>query len=46
MLTASLEWSKTPLLKYNTKLFDNEAPGLELWAMWNTFSLALLPGPL
>ena len=31
---------------YDTKPSDGEAPVLELWEMWSTPSLPLLPGPL
>ena len=31
---------------YDTKQFGGEAPVLELWGMWSTPSLPLLPGPL
>ena len=31
---------------YSTKLSDGETPILELWGMWTTPSLPLLPGPL
>ena len=31
---------------YDIKPFDGEAPVLELWEMWSTHSLLLLPGPL
>ena len=32
---------------YNTKQSDGEAPViLELWGIWSTLSLPLLPGPL
>ena len=30
---------------YGTKPSDDEAPVLELWEMWSTHSLLLLPGP-
>ena len=48
-LTASLQWSKTPPRPQQVswiwkKLFDDEAPALEIWGMWNTPMLPLLPG--
>ena len=51
MLTASLQRVKTPFPDqcsgYGTKLSDGEVPVmLELWGMWNTFSLPLLRGSL
>ena len=46
----SLQRSKTPApsvcLAYDTKPSYGEVPVLELWGMWNTLSLQLLPGPL
>ena len=30
---------------YDNKPNDDEAPVLDLWGMWSTPSLALLPGP-
>ena len=30
---------------YDTKPSDGEAPGLELWGMWTTPSLPLVPSP-
>ena len=49
--TASLQRGKTPHSNecpgYNTKQSDGESLViLELWGMWNTSSLASLPGPL
>ena len=32
--------------RYDIKQCDGEAPALEIWGMWNTPSLPLLPGPL
>ena len=32
--------------EYDIKQSDGEAPALELWGMWSTSSLPLLPGPL
>ena len=52
MLFVSLQKGKTAPTrrnvcpKYNTKPSDGEAAVLELWEMWRTPSLALLPGPL
>ena len=35
------------VLKYDTKQSDAEVPVmLELWGMWSTPSMPLLPGPL
>ena len=31
---------------YDIKQSDDEGPVLELWGMWSTPSLLLLPGPL
>ena len=31
---------------YDIKLFDGEAPALEIWGMWSTPLLPLLPDPL
>ena len=31
---------------YDIKQSDGEAPALEIWGMWSTLSLPLLPGPL
>ena len=33
-------------LRHDTKPSDDEASVLELWGMWSTPSLPLLPGPL
>ena len=51
MATASLQRSKThPTTKqvsdYDTKPSDGEVPVLELWGIWSTPLLSLLPGPL
>ena len=50
MLTVSLQRDKNPLTNScpgcNTNASDGEAQVLELWGMWITPSLALLPGPL
>ena len=46
---AFLYKDKNPLNEcpgYHTKLFDVEAPALELWRMRSTPSLPLFPGPL
>ena len=32
--------------RYDIKLFDVEVPALDIWRMWSTSSLPLLPGPL
>ena len=32
--------------RYDIKQSDGEAPALEIWGMWSTPSLPLLPGPL
>ena len=49
MSTAPLQRGKTPPNKcpgYDTKQSDGEVPViLELWGMWSTPSLLLLPGP-
>ena len=45
--TASLQRGKTPpneYLGYGLKQSDGEAPVLELWGMWHTPLLPLLPG--
>ena len=48
--TGSLQRSKTPpneCSRYDIKQSDSEVPViLELWGMWSTPSLPLLPGPL
>ena len=49
--TASLQRGKTPTPYecpgYDTKQSDGKVPVmLELWEMWSTRSLLLLPGPL
>ena len=31
---------------YDIEPSDSEAPSLEIWGMWSTLSLPLLPGPL
>ena len=31
---------------YDIKLTDSEAPPLEIWGIWSTPLLVLLPGPL
>ena len=31
---------------YDIKPSDGEAPALDIWGMWSTPSLPLLPGPL
>ena len=36
----------TSVPRYGTKQFDDEAPVLEFWVMWNIPSLLLFPGPL
>ena len=51
MLTASLQRVNPPpthheCLEYNTKPPDGVAPILELWGIWSTPSLSLLPGLL
>ena len=49
MATASLQRGKTlpnEYPGYDTKLSDGEAPVQELWEMWSTSSLPLLPVPL
>ena len=50
MPTASLQRGKTPptnILIYDTKQSDSEASVmLEIWEIWSTPSLPLLPGPL
>ena len=48
ILTASLQRGKTPECPgYDTEQSDGEAPEmLELWGMWSTSLLSLLPGPL
>ena len=48
MLTASLQRGKpsSGCPWYNTKQSDGEALVLELWGMWSTSSLPLLPAPL
>ena len=48
-LTAFLQRVNTPheCLEYDSKQSDGEVPVmLELWQMWSTSSLPLLPGPL
>ena len=50
-LTAPLQRGKAPppneCPRYDTKQSDGEVPAvLELWGMWSTPSLPLLPGPL
>ena len=49
-LTASLQRGKTlpnECPRYNSKQSDGEVPiMLEIWEMWSTPSLLLLPGPL
>ena len=46
----SLKTGKTPPTDecpgYNTRQSDGEAPVQDLWEMWSTSSLSLLPGPL
>ena len=47
--TVSLLRRKTPPYEcpgYDIKQSDGEAPALEVWGMWSTLSLPLLPGPL
>ena len=36
----------TSLTEYDTKPSDGEAPVLEIWRLWTTVSLPLLPCPL
>ena len=45
-LSAEGEDSANECPGYDTKLSDGKAPVLELWGMWNTPSLPLLPSPL
>ena len=49
-LTASLQRGKPPTInecpRYDNKRPDGEASILDLWEMWSTYSLPLLPGPL
>ena len=42
----AVEYADTPILNKCPKLSDGEALVLELWGMWTTFSLPLLPGSL
>ena len=47
--TASLQKGKTlpmSVLDYDTRQSDGKVPVLEIWGMWSTSSLPLLPGPL
>ena len=48
--TASLQRGKAASSKkgagYDIKLSDSDAPTLEIWGMWCTPSLSMLPGPL
>ena len=32
--------------RYDIKQYDGKAPALEIWEIWSTLSLPLLPGPL
>ena len=43
-LVGSVDYNKCS--GYDTKLSDSENPVLELWEMWSTPSLPLLPGLL
>ena len=48
-LTASLQRGKNPFNKcpgYDVKPSDGEAPALEVWGVWSSSSLPLLPVPL
>ena len=40
------EYTPNECSRYDTDLSNDEAPVLELWGMWRTSSLLLLPGPL
>ena len=43
---SSEEYSLNECPGYNFKPSDSRAPTLEIWGMWSTCLLPLLPGPL